>query len=119
MPRARSAATSAAIRARVSSVESSSTWISSLSRGQSSAASAGLYLTLALAGDLRDRFGLFLVIDALAFMLFLLALRLVLRLGSGRSALVAVLVPAGVFRLILLVFGVPSLSGDVHRYVWD
>jgi len=54
----------------------------------------------------------------LAFVVYLLALRTALRLPSTRSLLAWIVVPAIVFRLILL-SSPPIQEVDIYRYLWD
>jgi len=79
------------------------------------AAASAIYLALALAGDLRQRFPELLAAYAALSGAMLLAWRLVRREGRllPWAAAAAVL-----FRLAAL-SGAPALSDDVQRYVWD
>lgn len=73
------------------------------------------YAGLALAGDLRERLPLYLVVHAFLF-LAMLAAWFGLRRQAG--ALGLILGAALVFRVIAAL-GPPALSDDVYRYVWD
>ena len=75
-----------------------------------------VYLGLALAGDLRERLALLWIAHA-ALLGGMLAAWWSAR-GAGAGPLRLALAAALAFRLVA-VLGEPSLSDDVHRYVWD
>jgi hypothetical protein len=77
--------------------------------------SAGLYLGLALTGDLRDRVAVLLASHAV----LLAGMGLAWRAMRGRASRFGpVLLAALAFRVLAAV-GEPALSDDVYRYVWD
>jgi len=73
------------------------------------------YLGLALAGDLREHLGPYLIAHAVLVVLMLLVWRLVRR---DPRTLPLALGAALLFRLVATA-GEPALSDDVYRYVWD
>jgi hypothetical protein len=79
------------------------------------AGSAVLYGVLASAGDLRERIALYLVLHAVLFAAMLAAWLVLSRAEAARGV---VLAAACGFRAIA-VAAEPTLSDDVHRYVWD
>lgn len=84
------------------------------------AAAGACFLGIALLGPLRERLVPFLLLFALAFGTYLVAVWLVLRepgLASGRR-LWPLLGLALVYRLTLLPVA-PTLSDDLYRYVWE
>ncbi len=84
------------------------------------ATAGACFLGIALLGPLRERLIPFLVLFALAFGTYLVAVWLVLRqpgLASGRR-LWPLLGLALIYRLILLPVA-PTLSDDLYRYVWE
>lgn len=78
-----------------------------------------LYASLATSGDLRERLPLYFACHAVLAGLMLAAWTIAARSGEGASH-GAVLAGALVFRLVMTAGGgVPALSDDVYRYVWD
>ena len=75
----------------------------------------GIYLALALAGDLREHVAWFLGTFAALSVAMVLAWRLVR--GDPRSLTWAI--GAALLFRIVAALGQPALSDDVHRYVWD
>ncbi len=98
-------------------------------------ASTALYAALALAGNLPERLGAYLAVHFLLFGIYAaLLVRIARRPAQGEDAPEEGTGPAGRRRPItagLLLFGFaalfrlllvatpPSLSDDIHRYVWD
>jgi hypothetical protein len=78
--------------------------------------STGLYLWVALAGDLRDRQLFYLAVFA-ALSVCMLAGWLLLSRSSGKLMWV-VLAAALLFRIVAAAGG-PAMSDDIYRYVWD
>jgi len=74
-----------------------------------------IYLALALSGDLRGHFELYLLGHGLLAASMLVAWRIARR---DHRTLSLVLGAAVLFRLVAAL-GAPSLSDDVYRYVWD
>ena len=79
------------------------------------AVTAGAYLALGLAGDLREHIAWFLASFAALTVLMLVAWRLVCRDPGSLSWAVGA---ALLFRIVAAM-GEPALSDDVYRYVWD
>jgi hypothetical protein len=87
-----------------------------------SVALEAIYWRLAQLADLRAHAGEFLGWGVLAFLLYLAAVAVVQRISAERGRLRlftgGMLVAALGFRLTLLGL-TPTLSDDIHRYVWD
>lgn len=82
------------------------------------AASAALYLGLALGPGLAQRPWRYLAAHGALAALGILAFAAARRMVVARRALLGVLLAAALFRLLLLA-GPPLLSTDLYRYLWD
>src|SRR5437867_140764 len=82
------------------------------------------FLGLLLAAPAPGRLAPFFLLFFAVFVLYALSVRTALRPSSiegcraGGAATGAVLVLACLYRATLL-FGPPTLSNDIHRYLWD
>lgn len=80
----------------------------------------GLLLALYLIGESQTppEFPSFIKLALGQATLYLIAVWLIMRGGSGRSTLIIILLFAVLFRLSVL-FSPPPFSSDVYRYIWD
>ncbi|HKY31952.1 MAG TPA: glycosyltransferase 87 family protein [Candidatus Polarisedimenticolia bacterium] len=83
------------------------------------ALSAAGYAALAAAGDLRASLGLYLGVHALLFAAYAAASRLVLKAPRGTLPGFAPVAAAAIAFRLILIPSPPSLSDDIHRYVWE